>query len=177
MAPPVAPREGLLQVSFVDFPRSIAQSAPFTRTTKYLDFLQILTVLSGNVVHKLENLPYQYVQGQGFSLIDGGWWFRYVKPLTENIIGAMPELSKGPWTFFDNVFSYEKMIGELSLGLEWEGAWVEFQHVCPSTLYLFQKGPLLIDYRTYRRRETMPRKKGRERPQSKATRHSSSAAL
>lgn len=133
MGPPTEPRGDPVQVTFIDFSAAIAVSHTFTPvTTSYPTFLSLLNALSGSVAHKLENLPHQYVQGQGFTLSDGGWWYRFAKSVSDGVSevgvdGASDE--KGPWTLLDCLYGYEKMVGELCLGVKWNGADVEVQHV------------------------------------------------
>ena len=68
MAPPIEPRRDPVQVTFIDYSAAIAVSHTFTPvTTSYPTFLSLLSALSGSVAHRLENLPHQYVQGQGFT--------------------------------------------------------------------------------------------------------------
>jgi hypothetical protein len=133
MAPPSEPSKDPVRVTFMDFSAAIAVSQTFTpATTNYPTFLSLLNALSGSVAHKLENLPGQYVQGQGFTLSDGGWWYRFVKSAADGVgevgVGGTSD-EKGPWTLLDCLYGYEKMVSELCLGVRWNGANVEFQHV------------------------------------------------
>lgn len=133
MAPPIEPRRDPVQVTFIDYSAAIAVSHTFTPvTTSYPTFLSLLSALSGSVAHRLENLPHQYVQGQGFTLSDGGWWYRFVKCVNDGVseagIGGASD-EKGPWTLLNCLYGYEKMVGELCLGVKWNGADVEVQHV------------------------------------------------
>jgi hypothetical protein len=133
MGPPTEPREDPVHVAFIDFSAAIAVSHTFTPvTTSYPTFLSLLNALSGSVAHKLENLPHQYVQGQGFTLSDGGWWYRFAKSVSDGVgeVGVdSTSDEKGPWTLLDCLYGYEKMVGELCLGVKWNGADVEVQHV------------------------------------------------
>ena len=133
MSPPAEPRPEPVQVTFVDFAAAVEVSETFTPlTTDYPAFLSLLNALSGSVAHNLENLPYQHVQRQGFTLSDGCWWYRFVKPTkagVDQVGGDEVFLDHGPWVLLDCLYGYEKMIGELCLGLKWNGASVEIQHV------------------------------------------------
>jgi hypothetical protein len=160
MGPPAKPWGDSVQVTFMDSPAAIAVSYTFTPvTTSYPTFLSLLNALSGSVAHKLENLPHQYVQGQGFTLSDGGWWYRFVKSASDGVSevgvdGASDE--KGLWTLLDCLYGYEKMVGELCLGVKWNGADVEVQHVSAlsSVSFAFEYADLF--YRICRRREMKP---------------------
>jgi hypothetical protein len=133
MSPPAEPLQGPVQVTFVDVPAAIELSENFTPlTTSYPTFLSLLRTLSGSVVHKIANLPQQYVQGQGFTLSEGGWWYRLVKPVSSGVSEATLDqttLEKSPWTLLDCLYGYDKLVGELCLGVKWSGACVEVQHV------------------------------------------------
>jgi hypothetical protein len=133
MSPPTEPRPEPVQVTFMDFPAAIGVSETFApMSTSYPTFLSLLNALSGSVAHKLDNLPHQYVQGQGFTLSDGGWWYRFVKPVNDSVgeVGSdQSMLDKGSWTLLDCLYGYEKLVGELCLGVKWSGACVEVQHV------------------------------------------------
>ena len=124
-------------MTFIDFPAAIGVSESFTPLeTNYPALLSLLNALSASVSHKLENLPYQYVQGQGFTLSDGGWWYRFVRPVdagTDKIGGGEAVFEYSPWTLLDCLFGYEKMAAELTLGVKWSGANVEVLHVSSSS--------------------------------------------
>jgi hypothetical protein len=141
MGPPTEPRGDSVQVTFIDSPAAIAVSHAFTPvTTSYPTFLSLLNALSGSVAHKLENLPHQYVQGQGFTLSDGGWWYRFAKSVSGGVskvdVGSASD-EKGPWTLLDCLYGYEKMVSELCLGVKWNGADVEVQHVSAPSSFSF----------------------------------------
>ena len=133
MSPPAEPRSESVQVTFIDVPAAIGVSETFIPlTTSYPTFLSLLNALSGSIAHKLDNLSQRYVQGQGFTLSDGGWWYRFVKPIDGAVCGAdaaESTLEKGPWTLLDCLLGYEKLVSELCLGAKWGGANVEVQHV------------------------------------------------
>lgn len=133
MGPPIEPQRYPVRVTFIDRSAAIAVSHTFTPvTTSYPTFLSLLSALSGSVAHRLENLPQQYVQGQGFTLSDGGWWYRFVKYANDGVSEVGVDSAsdeKGPWTLLDCLYGYEKMVGELCLGVKWNGADVEVQHV------------------------------------------------
>ena len=120
-------------MTFIDVPAAIGVSETFTPlTTSYPTFLSLLNALSGSIAHKLDNLSQRYVQGQGFTLSDGGWWYRFVKPSDGTVCGAdaaESTLEKGPWTLLDCHLGYEKLVSEVCLGARWSGANVEVQHV------------------------------------------------
>lgn len=141
MSPPAEPRPESVQVTFVDFPAAIGVSETFTPlTTSYSTFLSLLNALSGSIAHKLDNLSQQYVQGQGFALSDGGWWYRFVKPINNAVSeagGAECTLEKGPWTLLDCLLGYEKLVSEVCLGVKWGGACVEVQHVSSGSQTFF----------------------------------------
>ncbi len=140
MSPPVALREEPIQVTFVDFPASVAVSHLIDRSVSYPSFLSLLRFLSGSVVNKLKSIPEHCIQGQGLTLSDGGWWYRFVKNVTVSNAGIQASevnLEKGPWTLMDCSNSYDNMISQICLGVKWRGAWVEFQHVCcPSQAHM-----------------------------------------
>jgi hypothetical protein len=133
MSPPAEPRPERVRVTFIDFPAAIRVSETFTpMSTSYPTFLSLLNALSGSVAHDLRNLPHQYVHGQGFTLSDGGWWYRFVRPVNDNVreVGSdQSMLDKGSWTLLDCLYGYEKLVSELCLGVKWSGACVEVQHV------------------------------------------------
>jgi hypothetical protein len=144
MSPPAEPRSESIQVTFTDFPAAVGVSETFTPlTTSYPTFLSLLSALSGSIAHKLDNLSHPYVQGQGFTLSDGGWWYRFVKPPVNNAVSeagiAESTLEKGPWTLLDCLLGYEKLVGEVCLGAKWGGAWLEVQHVGSPSLNLFRR--------------------------------------
>lgn len=150
MSPPAEPESETVQVTFVDIPAALRVSETFTPlVTSYPDFLSLLNALSGPFIYKLDNPSQPHVHGQGLVLSDGGWWYRLVKP-TKDVITeagvheAMPE--KGPWTLLDCPFGYEKMVGELCLGVKWRGACIEVQRVSsrvPNTCrFILNSSPL-----------------------------------
>jgi hypothetical protein len=158
MGPPTEPRGDPVQVTFIDCSAAIAVSHTFTPVTmSYPTFLSLLNALSGSVAHKLENLPHQYVQGQGFTLSDGGWWYRFVKSVYDGVsevcVGGGSD-EKGPWTLLNCLYGYEKMVGELCLGVKWNGANVEVQHVSALSSISFAFLSMLTSfYRICRRKE------------------------
>jgi len=132
MSPPEQPYLGSIQITFVDHPGSIKVSDTITSGTSYPEFLSDITSLSAEVVHKISGLGRQYASQQGFTLADGGWWFRFVLPqslgTTNDDVGPC-KIEEEPWKLLDCVSAYENMIADVTLSVKWKAAEIQIQHV------------------------------------------------
>ena len=121
-------QDGMIKVVFSDIPSGMAVAATVTTSLRYQDFLSDLCTLSGEIVHQIEGLPHPRTQGQGLTLSDGPWWFRFVRRY-----GAedQPRLVKEKWQCLGKPFDYDLLVAEAASRMGEQEGWVEVNHVWP----------------------------------------------
>jgi len=133
MAPPATARDELIKIRFLDLRASLVEETLIASDTTFTDFLTLLCDLSAGVAR--QDVSSSQVQAGGVNLSDGHWWYRVVKQMRTIDIGHMthePRIVKGGWQILNNHAAYDRLLAEMTLGINAEGGWVEVQHVSSS---------------------------------------------
>ena len=131
MAPPTVPRIQPIKICFVDISGQIFKEGLITTQATYPRLLTLLTELSSDVIEYIHGITTPLLPRQGFTSSHGAWWYRVVKQgyNFDAQLQQSTETNIGEWKIMDSSAAFDRLLAEMTLGIDTAGAWVEFQHV------------------------------------------------